>query len=365
MSVFKHDIVGSFLRPQNLHQARKDFTDNKITQEQLTKTEDLAIKDLINKQINAGLEAVTDGEFRRKAWHSDFIIALNGITAIALPNQLIFQGVESDDLDSYAVTDKISFPQDHPFLDHFKFVKDNAQGKIAKQTIPGPLLLSFPGSVITPNYLKNSPYTSIEEFHDDVIQVYKDVIQAFYNAGCRYLQIDDTTWNSIADKKSEQAIKDMGYTVDELIQKFAEITEACLVDKPKDMTISFHTCRGNFKSSWLYEGTYDTISKALFSIDAIDGFFLEYDSDRAGDFTPLKELNNQKIVLGLVTTKAGELESIDSLLKRVHQANKHVPIDQICVSPQCGFASTHQGNALTEEEQWKKIDLVVKLANSY
>ncbi|RVU54380.1 5-methyltetrahydropteroyltriglutamate--homocysteine S-methyltransferase [Anaerosphaera multitolerans] len=360
---FRSDIVGSFLRPEELKKARENFKKGEITREELRSLEDKLIIDLIEKQKANGLKAVTDGEFRRRWWHLDFILGLNGITKLSLGDISMFQGVEAKDVESSYVSGKISFSKDHPFIEHFKFVKKYAGDAIAKQTIPGPNMIYYSAVLISQKYHENPYYNNLKELEEDLIKAYQDGIQAFYDAGCRYLQLDDTAWGALSDPSSEKTIKKFGYDPKELVQKFGDITEKCLAKKPKDMGITFHMCRGNFQSSWLYEGDYDLISKRLFEIDNFDGFFLEYDSDRAGDFKPLKNLRNQKIVLGLITSKEPKLEKMEDLLERVKEATEYVPLEQICVSPQCGFASTEEGNHLTEEDQWKKIRLCVELGN--
>lgn len=361
---FRNDIVGSFLRPEELKKAREEFKNGKISKEELQLVEDKAIIELIEKQKANGLHAVTDGEFRRRWWHLDFIVGLNGITKVSLGDITMFQGVKAKDVESYYVSGKLSFDPDHPFLEHFKFVKAHAGDAVAKQTIPGPCLIYFSGAITSKQYAENPVYDSLEDLEKDLIKTYQDAVQAFYDAGCRYLQIDDTAWNSLPDQKYDALISSLGHDPKKLLQKFGDITEQAIANKPKDMVITFHTCRGNFQSSWLYEGDYDLISKRLFDIEHFDGFFLEYDSDRAGDFKALKNLKQQKIVLGLITSKTPELENLDDLIARVKEAAQFVPLEQICVSPQCGFASTEEGNHLTEEEQWEKVRLVVRLAEA-
>ncbi|SHH65088.1 5-methyltetrahydropteroyltriglutamate--homocysteine methyltransferase [Anaerosphaera aminiphila DSM 21120] len=360
---FKNDIVGSFLRPQELKKAREKFKSGEITRADLKTIEDKLIIDLIKKQESNGLKAVTDGEFRRRWWHLDFIVNLNGLEKLSLGDATIFQDVHAKDVESYSVNGKISFPKDHPFLDDFKFVRDLCENSIAKQTIPGPNMVYYSGVLTSKKYLDNPYYENLKDLEDDLVKAYQDAIQAFYDVGCRYLQLDDTAWGALADPKSQELIRSLGYDPIELVQKFGDLTERALENKPEDMGITFHMCRGNFQSSWLYEGDYDLISKRLFEIENFDGFFLEYDSKRAGDFKPLKNLKNQKIVLGLITSKSPQLEKIEDLIERVKEAAEYVPLKQICVSPQCGFASTEEGNHLTEEDQWKKVRLCKELAD--
>lgn len=358
---FRNDIVGSFLRPAELKKAREDFANGKITREELTKVEDRLIIDLIAKEKANGLKAVTDGEFRRRWWHLDFIEGVEGITKFSLGDIKTFQNTDMKNAESYYVSGKLKFPENHPFIEHFKFVKEHAGDAVAKQTIAGPNMI-YATILTSPKYKENPAYATLEEARADIIQVYKDAIKAFYNAGCRYLQFDDTSWGALFSESGRENYRKAGHDPSEVIKTFADITEACIADKPEDMAITIHICRGNFKSSWLYEGHYDVISEKAFAIEKLDGFFLEYDDERSGGFEPLRHLKNQKIVLGLITSKRPELEDIDALVARVKDAAKYVPLSQICVSPQCGFASTEEGNSLTEEEQWAKIRLVTALA---
>lgn len=360
---FRNDVVGSFLRPAELKQARADYKCGKITKDDLTKIEDKLIIELIRKQQQNGLHAVTDGEFRRRWWHLDFIVALNGITKVSFGDIITFQDVEMKDAEGYYVSDKLSFNDRHPFLEHFKFLKQNASSSIAKQTIPGPNMIYLGGALLSKAYLQKPVYDNIEQLENDIVKVYQDAIQAFYDAGCRYLQFDDTAWGKLFDKDSLEQIESFGYSVDELINKCGDITERSLENKPNDMAITFHICRGNFKSSWIYEGNYNSIAKRLFAIENFDGFFLEYDNERSGGFEPLKYIKGQKAVLGLITSKDAKLEDKAYLIDRVKQAAKFVPLDQICISPQCGFASTEDGNTLTEEQQWAKVRLVNEVAD--
>lgn len=212
------------------------------------------------------------------------------------------------------------------------------------------------------NKLYNPYYGKLDEIEDDIAKTYQDIIEAFYNIGCRYLQLDDTAWGALIDPKFQKNLEEGGYDYKELIQRFGDLTEKAIKNKPEDMVITTHICRGNFQSSWLYEGDYDSIAKRLFELENMDGFFLEYDTERAGDFDSLKYLKNQKIVLGLVSSKVVELEDVDFLLGRIKEATKYIPVEQICISPQCGFASTVEGNLITEEIQWAKIRLCNKVA---
>lgn len=361
---FKADHVGSFLRPAKLKEAREQFANGEITQEALRKIEDEAIIDLIQKQKDAGMISVTDGEFRRKYWHYDFISYLNGIETYVKETPGFFQG-ELQKLHQYYVKDKLSFPKDHPFLADFDFVKKHAgEGAIAKQTIPGPNMIFHNGVITSKQYKAHPAYESIQAVADAISDLYQDIIQTFYDHGCRYLQLDDTSWGAFFDDKFRDLMKNSGHEPNEIIKVFADITVNALKNKPEDMTITMHICRGNFKSAWLYEGgDYSAISNDLFSRVNVDAFFLEYDTDRAGDFEPLKAIKNQTVVLGLVTTKTGELEDKAAIKGRIKEATQYLPLEQLALSPQCGFASTEEGNDIAEASQWEKLRLIKEIAD--
>ncbi|WP_088052565.1 5-methyltetrahydropteroyltriglutamate--homocysteine S-methyltransferase [Virgibacillus dakarensis] len=358
---FRADVVGSFLRPQVLKEARDNYQQGKISREDLRSIEDVEIAKLVEKQKEAGLQAVTDGEFRRKYWHADFIGGIEGIRTFEVEVPGFFQG-EMKTLTSYTVESALRFPKDHPFLEDFRYLKSIAGEHLAKITIPGPNMIFHSGVVSSQPYLDNPSYPTLAAVAKDIAKVYQDAIQAFYNAGCRYLQFDDTSWGAFLGQKFREKIEANGWNIHELMKMFADITIEALANKPEDMVITLHVCRGNFKSSWLYEGDYEAISKQLFSRVPVDAFFLEFDDERSGDFTPLRYIQHQKVVLGLITSKAAELEDPEKIKERVAQATEYVDLDQLCLSPQCGFASTEEGNLITEEEQWAKVRHVVELA---
>lgn len=361
---FKYDIVGSFLRPDELKNSRADYAAGRISKEELREVEDRLIIDLIHKQQAHGLYGVTDGEFRRRWWHLDFLEQLNGVTKYSLGDIRTFQNVEMKNAEAYYVSGKLSFSPSHSFLQDFVFLKDHAGDRVAKQTIPGPNMLYLGGAILSARYQENPVYDELSQLEEAIVATYQEAIQAFYDVGCRYLQLDDTAWGRLLDQdlQSPLAAAAGNHSVEALIEKCAEITRRSIENKPEDMVITFHFCRGNFKSSWVYEGGYDAIAEQLLAIEDFDGFFLEYDTERAGSFAPLKHLKNQKVVLGLITSKTPELEDPRVLLEKMKQASEYVPLQQICLSPQCGFASTEEGNALTEEQQWAKIDLLVETA---
>lgn len=358
---FKADHVGSFLRPEKLKKARLQYEQDAISKGELRAIEDDEIIKLVEKQKEVGLMSVTDGEFRRKFWHLDFIQALEGIRVYEKESSGFFQG-KMKTLTVYTVDSKLRFPEDHPFITDFKFLKKTAGEHVAKLTIPGPNMIFYSGVVNSDVYLKNPSYASLDDVAEDIVQVYKKAIQTFYDAGCRYLQLDDTSWGALFSDDFREVIRAKGFDPDQLMEKFADITIQAVEDKPEDMAITLHICRGNFKSSWLYQGDYEPIAKELFSRVNVDAFFLEFDSDRAGDFKPLRFIENQKVVLGLITTKTAELENKDTIKERIKEAMGYIDIDQLCLSPQCGFASTEEGNLVTEQNQWEKLKLVVDIA---
>lgn len=359
---FRADHVGSFLRPEKLKQARADFAAGKITADELRQVEDEAIIKLIEKQKEVGITGVTDGEFRRQYWHYDFIAELGGIETYVEEVPGFFQGTMAK-LDQYVVKGDLSFPKDHSFLDHFAFVKKHAgDNHVAKITVPGPNMIFHTGVVANNRYQENPAFDSIDAVADAVVSLYQDIIQTFYDAGCRYLQFDDTSWGAFFDEKFRESIREDGFEPEEMIKRMADITVQSLENKPEDMAITLHICRGNFKSAWLYEGDYEAIAKELFSRVNVDAFFLEYDTERAGDFAPLRYIKDQNVVLGLITTKTAELEDKEQMKARIEEATKYVPLEQLCISPQCGFASTEEGNLIDEAVQWEKLGLVVDIA---
>lgn len=356
---FRFDQVGSLLRPARLKDAREAFKQGTITKEALTKVENEEIIKVIQKQKELGLQAVTDGEFRRRWWHLDFIAGLKGITVYDFETTAF--GVTTEAQGTY-VSGPLSFDSTHPFLSHFKFTKEQAGEVTAKQTIPGPNMIYLDSFILSKQYHENPVYEDKAAFIQDLITTYQAAIQAFYDAGCRYLQLDDTSWGGLFDERFRGLITNKGYDPDDLIQEFGDITEAVLAAKPADLAITFHFCKGNFQSHWLYNGSYDKIAERLLAITAFDGFFLEFDDERSGSFEPLKNIREQRIVLGLVTTKTPKLEDKDVLKARIKEAIQYVPLTQLCLSPQCGFSSTQEGNKVTEEDQWAKLQLVIETA---
>ncbi|ASK64124.1 5-methyltetrahydropteroyltriglutamate--homocysteine methyltransferase [Virgibacillus phasianinus] len=354
---FKADQVGSLLRPESIHHARKEFKEGTITAEQLRDTETKEIKRIVDKQIEIGLQAVTDGEFRRRFWHTDFLEHLNGIEGYVPEVGYIFHGNEETEKYNVRNTGKVSFNPDHPFIKDFIEFNAIVDGRaVAKQTIPSPNQLFNVGII------DETIYPDIEEYADDVIQTYRDAIQAFYKAGVRYLQFDDVY---IAGLSSPDIPFNEGkYSRQELIDLALRVINGVLDGKPADLVVTTHLCRGNYRSNWAFEGSYDLIAPTLFAEEKVDGFFLEYDDDRSGDFKPLDYIpsDGPQVVLGVITSKSGELEDKESIKRRINKASHYVPLEQLCLSTQCGFSSTHHGNKLTEEDQWNKLKFIVDVS---
>ncbi|AEG41020.1 vitamin B12 independent methionine synthase [Lactobacillus kefiranofaciens] len=361
MTELHYDIVGSFLRPQALKEARRKFTVSEISREELTHVENQEIEHLIQKEEELGLKAVTDGEFRRSWWHLDFLWGLNGVAKYDYKESYKFHGAKTR-TDNAELADKVTYNPEHPFFAAFQFVQKHADHAEAKQTIPSPTML------FRDNRSDNWPefYDTKKDYLDDLATAYHKTIQHFYDLGCRYIQIDYTTWAFLISKLNEtkdNPAEHAKYT--ELAENAVYVINKTLADLPEDLTIATHICRGNFKSTFLFSGSYEPVAKYLAQLN-YDRFFLEYDSDRAGDLNPIKTIwNNQpnvSIVLGLVTSKDGKLENQADLIKRINEAAKLVPLKNLALSTQCGFASTEEGNTLTEDDQWKKIKLVIDTA---
>lgn len=364
-SPFRYDIVGSFLRPEKLKNAREKFNNGEISHDELTEVENHAIIDLIKQEEAVGLKAVTDGEFRRSYWHLDFFWGLQGVKHVNLEHGYFFHDEETRN-DSAQVVGKIS-GENHPFVEHFKFVRDHVTAGIqVKQTIPAPA--QFLEELIRPENqasVKNV-YTSLDELDHDVAAAYHQVIEDLYAAGCRTLQLDDCTWgiavNNFANLKKKDPNADTSQ-LKELQERFLKVNNAAIENLPDDLTINTHVCRGNYHSTWAAAGGYGPVADTLLAQENVQAFYLEYDSDRAGGFEPLAKVPEDKyVVLGLVTSKSGELEDRETIIKRIHEAAKFHPLDKLCLSPQCGFASTEEGNILTVEQQWNKIKFVKEIA---
>lgn len=359
---YRYDVVGSFLRPASLKEARAKFAQGEISQDELTAAEDAAIKELIDQEKASGLQAVTNGEFRRSMWHLDFLTALDGCVEVGAEHWSVeFKGHQPKSR-TVVVADKVGFG-DHPFLKHFAFTRDAAGDVAVKQTIPSPTMLHLICCVREENYQPIERYKDNEELlYADIAAAYRDAVKAFYDAGCRYLQFDDTSWGEFCDADKRAAYEARGFDLDKLARDYVNLINESLRDKPEDLAVTIHICRGNFRSTWFSSGGYDPVAPILFPNLKVDGFFLEYDSDRADGFEPLKHIADQKVVLGLVTSKDGKLEDPADLKARIQEASKYVQLEQLALSPQCGFSSTEEGNIIEPEDQWKKIALIKGVA---
>ena len=354
---FKAAHVGSFLRPERLKAARWQRANGEITAEELRQIENQEIKKLVARQKESGLQAVTDGEFRRSWWHFDFLAGLEGVELYEAEEGIQFNGVKTQ-ARGIRVTDKIRFG-DHYMVEDFKFLKELAgDDAIAKYTIPSPNMLFFRGNI------DKEIYPDAESLFTDLVTAYQDAIKAFYDAGCRYLQLDDTSWSLFFSEKGQSIIRERGFEPEELAHLFADAINGAIADKPDDLTVTMHICRGNFKSTYSSEGGYEGAAEVIFGKLNVDGLFLEFDDERSGGFEPLRYVNRPdlSIVLGLVTSKFPELEDPEAIKSRIQSAAGYVPLEQLCLSPQCGFASTEEGNLLTEEEQWAKVRHFVQIA---
>ena len=354
---FRADHVGSLLRPAALKKAREQRAKGEITAAQLKEIEDREIARVIKKQEEVGLKSITDGEFRRSWWHLDFLWGLDGIEKHVMDTGIAFTGVTTRN-EGLKVTGKLGFSS-HPMLEHFKFVAAHT-GRTPKITIPAPSA-AYGRPVPTP--IDSKVYPKLDRFFDDLGQAYKKAVRAFADAGCRYLQLDEVFIAMLCDPKYRQAMKDRGDDPEQLGLLYGDLINTAMSDIPSDMTITMHMCRGNYKSTFMGSGGYEAVQEILFNKIKVDGFFMEYDTARAGGFEPLRMLPKDRVaVLGLVTTKTGRLEAKDELERRIEEATKFVSLDQLCLSPQCGFASTEEGNALAEDEQWAKLRMIVGLA---
>ena len=359
---FRYDYVGSFLRPETLKRARRDFEEGKISKEELTKVEDAAILDLVEKQKKAGYHVITDGEFRRATWHLDFMWGFNGVGHEPTKTGLPFHG-EAAMIDDTYLTGKISVDQ-HPFVEHFKFVKAlEDENTVAKQTIPSPaqFLAQFTMPFNREHTLKY--YATDKELAEDIVKAYGKVINDLYEAGCRNIQLDDCTWGMMADKSGHFAYGTTQEGLIEIQKAHKDINNKVIANAPKDIVINTHVCRGNFHSTYANSGAYDPVADILFGEENVDAYYLEFDDERSGGFEPLAKVSgDKKVVLGLITTKSPKLENKEEVINRIHEAEKYIPLDRLYLSPQCGFASCEIGNKLTEEEQWAKLTLVKEIA---
>jgi 5-methyltetrahydropteroyltriglutamate--homocysteine methyltransferase len=357
---FRADHVGSLLRPAALHELREQVRKKEISQEKLREAEDRHIREVVKLQEDLGLPSITDGEFRRDWWHIDFIAGFDGIELLREGDSyhgVQFKGVEATPPTMFV---KRKLRRTRPsMVPHFEFLKKITTRGVPKFTMPSPAMLHARGDRAS---IKQT-YPNADNFWADLTQCYREEIADLYKAGCRYLQIDDTTIAMMGDPKVQENFRKLGDDPKKDTAMYAEAVNMAIRDVPDDMTVAVHTCRGNFKSTWLASGSYDYVAETAFSTIDVDGFFLEYDDARSGGFEPLRFVPKGKyVVLGLVTTKRGGLESKDDLKRRIDEAARYVPLEQLCLSPQCGFSSTEEGNALTLDEQRAKLALVVETA---
>ena len=378
---FRADVVGSYLRPDYLHAARRQFSRGEIDKATLTHIEDRAISELIAKQKSLGLQVITDGEFRRSWWHLDFMWGLNGVEKAALKQGYVFDGIETRP-ETARLTGKIS-GKNHPFIEHFKFILPFADANtVPRLTIPAPA--QFLKELHRPEnkQITESIYPEQDELITDIINAYKDFINELYAAGCRNLQLDDCTWGMMVDARYNNAgvaisaqensdscsCHDSNHTVlsddlNSLIELLLRVNNGAIKGAPQDLIMTTHVCRGNYRSTWAASGGYAPVADALFGRENVSAYYLEFDTERAGDFSPLAAVSgNKQVVLGLISSKFGQLEDKEAVIARIREAEHYVPLERLCLSTQCGFASTEEGNALTEDQQWAKIELVQQIA---
>jgi 5-methyltetrahydropteroyltriglutamate--homocysteine methyltransferase len=354
---FRADHVGSLLRPASLKQARERRAKGEISAADLKAVEDREIERVIKKQEDVGLQAVTDGEFRRSWWHLDFLWGLDGAERYQMDTGIAFAAVTTRN-EGVRVTGKLGF-SGHPMIEHFKYVAAHTR-RMPKMTIPAPSAI-YGRPVMTP--IDKTAYPDREQFFDDLGQAYRKAVRAFADAGCRYLQLDEVFIAMLCDTKYRQQMTDRGDNPERLGELYGELINTAMSDIPSDMTITMHLCRGNYKSTFMGAGGYEAVQEILFNKINVHGYFMEYDDQRSGGFEPLRMLPKGKsVVLGIATTKSGRLESKDELKRRIDEAAKYAPLDQLCISGQCGFASTEEGNTLTEDEQWAKLRRMAEVA---
>jgi 5-methyltetrahydropteroyltriglutamate--homocysteine methyltransferase len=358
---FRADHVGSLLRPPELLEARSQFQAGEIDQAELREVEDQAIREAVKKEEAVGLQSITDGEFRRTYFHTDFLQRLEGVTVTG-GIEVHFQNISGKTFSMappvLAVTGKLRHVEDIQRAD-FEYLR-SVTSRMPKVTIPSPTMVHFRGGR---KAIDIEAYPDLDEFFDDLAQCYREEIDSLYRAGCRYIQMDDTNLAYLCDPKLRAGVRERGDDPNELPRAYSELLNSAVDDRPEDLTVAVHMCRGNFRSAWVAEGGYEPVAEVLFNEMNVDAFFMEYDDERSGDFAPLRFVPDEKtIVLGLVTTKVGTLESQQALLQRVDDAAGYVPLDQLCLSPQCGFSSTVEGNEIMAEDQWRKLQLVVDTA---
>ncbi len=360
---FRYDFVGSFLRPQALKDAKTSFKAGKISEAEYDKVVEEEIAKVVAKQKELGFHVITDGEFRRSFWHLDFMWGLEGVEHKETGNGVEFNG-ELAVLDDTYLVGKIK-AKAHPFVEYFKFLKQyEDENTVAKYTIPAPAQ-TFQQMIVPANYESTRKfYATNDELIEDIGKAYQDVIKQFYDAGCRNLQLDDCTWGAIVGDAAKQRYKSLGIDIEEVKEQLLRVNNLALLNKPEDMVINSHICRGNYHSTYFTSGPYDTVADYVFAKENVNALFLEYDDERSGGFAPLSKISeDKKVVLGLITTKSPVLEDKEKVIARIHEAANYIPLERLCLSPQCGFASCEIGNKLTEEQQWAKLKLVKEIAD--
>ena len=360
---FRYDFVGSFLRPEKLKKARRQFNEGKIDAAALKKVEDEAITELVSKIKELGYHVITDGEFRRATWHLDFMWGFDGIGHTPTKTGLPFHG-EAAMVDDTYIVGKIGLTGEHPFVDHFRFVKAlEDENTVAKQTIPSPAQFLAQFTMPFNRGCTEKHYPNEQELVNDIVAAYGKVIDDLYAAGCRNLQLDDCTWGMFADKIGHTLYGTTREGIVDFQKSHKDINNKVIANAPKDMIINTHVCRGNFHSTYASEGAYDSVADILFGEENVNAYFLEFDDERSGGFAPLAKVSGEKkVVLGLITSKSPVLENKQFVIDRIHDAAKYIPLERLYLSPQCGFASCEIGNKLTEEEQWAKLRLVKEVA---
>ena len=359
---FRYDYVGSFLRPEKVKKAKALYEDGKIEKEELDETINEAIREVVAKQKDLGFHVITDGEFRRTYWHLDFMWGFEGVAHEKEGGGVQFNG-EVADLEATYLVGKVK-AKAHPFVEYFKFLKQfEDENTVAKYTIPAPAQMYQ--QMIVPQNIEQTRkiYASDDELIQDIGLAYQDVIKQFYAAGCRNLQLDDCTWGAIVGEAAKQRYKSLGLDIEEVKAQLLKVNNLALEGRPEDMVITSHICRGNYHSTYFTSGPYDSVADYVFAQENVDALLLEYDDERSGGFLPLAKVSpDKKVVLGLITTKNPELENKEDVIARIHDASRYIPLDRLCLSPQCGFASCEIGNKLTEEQQWAKLALVKEIA---
>lgn len=361
-AVNRYEIVGSFLRPEALKEAREKFGAKEISYQELQEVEDQEITKLIAKEKEIGLKYITDGEFRRSYWHLDFFWGLAGVEHNIMDQGYLFHGKETR-ADSARLEGKVKFNPNHPVFKEFSFAHELANGDVqVRQSIPAPAQF-FAELVRGENEEKiDQYYSDRNDLYQDIAQAYRETILELYNLGCRNVKLDDCTWGMLVDKGFWQNMTNEDYDTQEIQEQYLQLNNAALKDLPEDLHVTTHICRGNYHSTFATSGGYEPVAQTLFGKENVEAFFLEFDDDRSGDFAPLRFVPEEKqVVLGLITSKSGKLEDKEAIVNRIREASQYVPLERLNLSPQCGFASTEEGNILTEQQQWDKLRLIIEI----